>query len=153
MSDSGPLLTLITFLPLLGMVAILFIPSRQKEWIKIVSLIFTLPSLVLGVRMLIQFDPQVGYQFIEKASWIPAFNIHYYMGVDGLSVPMVFLTVLLCPICILASWGIEDRIKGYCAMFLLLETGMLGVFCALDLFLFYVFWELMLLPMYFLIGI
>ncbi|HPO08407.1 MAG TPA: NADH-quinone oxidoreductase subunit M [bacterium] len=153
MSDSGPLLTLITFLPLLGMVAILFIPSRQKEWIKIISLIFTLPSLVLGVRMLIQFDPQVGYQFIEKASWIPAFNIHYYMGVDGLSVPMVFLTVLLCPICILASWGIEDRIKGYCAMFLLLETGMLGVFCALDLFLFYVFWELMLLPMYFLIGI
>jgi NADH-quinone oxidoreductase subunit M len=153
MSDSGPLLTLITFLPLLGMCAILFIPSRQKEWIKIVSLIFTLPSLVLGIRMLIEFDPQIGYQFIEKAPWIPAFNIHYYMGVDGLSVPMVFLTVLLCPICILASWGIEDRIKGYCAMFLLLETGMLGVFCALDLFLFYVFWELMLLPMYFLIGI
>ncbi len=153
MSDSGPLLTLITFLPLLGMFTILFIPSRQKEWIKIVSLIFTIPSLVLGIRMLIEFDPQIGYQFIEKAPWIPAFNIHYYMGVDGLSVPMVFLTVLLCPICILASWGIEDRIKGYCAMFLLLETGMLGVFCALDLFLFYVFWELMLLPMYFLIGI
>jgi NADH-quinone oxidoreductase subunit M len=75
------------------------------------------------------------------------------MGVDGLSMPLIFLTVLLCPICILASWNINDRVKGYFALFLLLETGMLGVFCALDFFLFYVFWELMLLPMYFLIGI
>ena len=153
MNGSGPILTLITFIPLVGIVVILFIPKNQKEWVKIIGLVFTLPSFVLGVKMLIEFDPNGGYQFIEKVPWISTFNIHYFMGVDGLSVPMVFLTVLLCPICILASWGIQDRIKGYCAMFLLLETGMLGVFCALDLFLFYVFWEIMLLPMYFLIGI
>ena len=153
MNGSGPLLSLITFIPLLGMIVILFIPKSQKEWIKIISLVFTLPSFVLGIKMLLMFDPGAGYQFVERVSWIPSFNIDYYMGADGLSVPMIFLTVLLCPICILASWGINDRIKGYCAMFLLLETGMLGVFCALDLFLFYVFWEVMLLPMYFLIGI
>lgn len=142
-----------TFFPLIGAVLVLITPSRAKTFIKQLAFVFTLPSLALGVQMLRLYDPAAGLQFVERVSWISYFNIEYYIGADGLSVPMLFLTVLLCPICILASWGINDRVKGYFALFLLLETGMLGVFSALDFFLFYVFWELMLLPMYFLIGI
>src|SRR5439155_524224 len=94
-----------------------------------------------------------GFQFVHRASWIPAFNIDYFVGVDGISITMIVLTALLCFICMIASFGIDKGVKGYYALFLLLETGMLGVFCALDFFLFFVFWEVMLLPMYFLIGI
>ncbi|TMB50497.1 MAG: NADH-quinone oxidoreductase subunit M, partial [Deltaproteobacteria bacterium] len=94
-----------------------------------------------------------GFQFVHRATWIPAFNIDYFVGVDGISITMIVLTALLCFICMIASFGIDKGVKGYYALFLLLETGMLGVFCALDFFLFFVFWELMLLPMYFLIGI
>ena len=90
---------------------------------------------------------------MEKANWIPAYGIGYFVGVDGLSFPMVLLTALLCFLCIIASWGIKTAVKGYMALFLLLETGMMGAFVSLDFFLFYVFWEIMLLPMYFLIGI
>ncbi|RJP20226.1 MAG: NADH-quinone oxidoreductase subunit M [Candidatus Omnitrophota bacterium] len=147
------MLTWITFLPLLGMFVILATPGRAKEFIKQIALISTLPSLLLGIVMISRYDPAGGMQYIARHEWIRSFNIFYFMGADGISIPMIFLTVLLCPICILASWGINDRAKGYFALFLLLETGMLGVFCALDFFLFYVFWELMLLPMYFLIGI
>ncbi len=153
MEHQTHLLTWITFLPLVGMFVILSIPGRAKEFIKQIALISTIPSLLLGIVMISRYDPSGGMQFVAKHEWISSFNIFYTMGADGISVPMIFLTVLLCPICILASWGINDRAKGYFALFLLLETGMLGVFCALDFFLFYVFWELMLLPMYFLIGI
>ncbi|MBW7937498.1 MAG: Fe-S-binding domain-containing protein, partial [Candidatus Omnitrophica bacterium] len=93
------------------------------------------------------------FVYEEKIPWIEAFNINYHMGVDGLSMPFIFLAVFLCPLCVLASWGIREKVKGYMALFLLLEGAMIGVFAALDLFLFFVFWELMLLPMYFLIGI
>lgn len=147
------LLTWMTFFPLIGMVLILLAPSRAKTFIKRLALLTTLPPLWWGVELLRSYDPSGGMQFVEKTPWISSFNIFYYVGVDGLSVPLILLTVFLCPICILASWGIQDRVKGYFALFLLLETGMLGVFCALDFFLFYVFWEIMLLPMYFLIGI
>ena len=147
------MLTWIIFWPLIGMGVVLLIPSRASAFIKPVSLLFSLLSLILGVWMLYVYDPAGGIQFVANVPWIDAFHIRYYLGADGLSVPMILLTVLLCPICILASWGINDRIKGYFALFLLLETGMLGVFCALDFFLFYVFFEFILLPMYFLIGI
>jgi NADH-quinone oxidoreductase subunit M len=90
---------------------------------------------------------------VEKVPWIRAFNIHYFLGIDGISVPMVLLTALLSFICIIASWNINEHVRGYFTLFLLLDTSMKGVFCALDFFLFYVFWELMLLPMYFLIGV
>lgn len=90
---------------------------------------------------------------VEYGRWIPAFRIHYFMGVDGLSLPLVVLTALLGVICLVYSWNIEKATKGYFALFLLLETGLIGVFCALDFFLFYVFWEIVLLPMYFLIGV
>ncbi|MBI4601487.1 MAG: NADH-quinone oxidoreductase subunit M, partial [Planctomycetes bacterium] len=85
--------------------------------------------------------------------WIPDFKINYFMGVDGLSLPLVWLTALLCVLCFVYSWTIDTGTKGYYVLFLLLETGLIGVFCALDFFLFYVFWEIVLLPMYFLIGI
>jgi NADH-quinone oxidoreductase subunit M len=92
-------------------------------------------------------------KFTEFARWIPAFRINYLMAIDGLSLPLVFLTALLSVLCVIYSWNIDKMTKGYMALFLLLETGMIGVFCALDFFLFYVFWEIVLLPMYFLIGI
>ncbi|MFQ5771292.1 MAG: NuoM family protein, partial [bacterium] len=110
--------------------------------------------LLIAVWIFMNFDRGTTMmQFVEQYKWIPSFNIEYFMGIDGLSVPMVLLTAFLSFICIFASWGINKGVKGYFAMFLLLDTGMMGVFCALDFFLFYIFWELMLLPMYFLIGI
>src|SRR5205823_5348780 len=93
------------------------------------------------------------FQFVEKVDWIPAFRIRYFLGTDGLSLPLLVLTTLLSLLAIIASFHIEERVKEYFFFFLLLETAMLGVFVALDLFLFYVFWELTLVPMYFLIGI
>jgi NADH-quinone oxidoreductase subunit M len=112
------------------------------------------PPLLYAVRLLALFDPDApGYQFMERASWIPPFGIEYFVGIDGLSVTMVLLTALLCFLCMFASFGITTGVKGYFALFLMLDTGMMGVFCALDFFLVFVFWEMMLLPMYFLIGV
>ncbi len=92
-------------------------------------------------------------QNMVNHAWIPAFDINYFLGLDGISLPLVLLTSFLSVLAMWASWGITKSVRAYCALFLLLETGMLGVFLALDFFLFYVFWEVMLLPMYFLIGI
>jgi NADH-quinone oxidoreductase subunit M len=155
----GPL-TLITFLPVLGAVIIAFLPRDNDKLVRWTALVTTFIVLVITASLYPQFDRSMlginkldGFQFVEQASWIPAFNINYMVGVDGLSFPMVLLTALLCFLCIPASWSINKGVKGYFAMFLLLETGMMGTFVALDFFLFYVFWEIMLLPMYFLIGI
>src|SRR6266478_1548329 len=148
------ILTWMTFLPLVGMAVTLCLPSRADELIKRTALAFTLPPLVMGIWLFQHFDRTTSaFQFTQHAPWIESYNINYFAGVDGISVSMVLLTVLLCPICILASWGIDKGIKGYFALFLLLDGAMVGVFVALDFFLFYIFWELMLLPMYFLIGI
>jgi len=148
------ILTWMTFLPLVGMAVILCLPSRADELIRRAALAFTLPPLVMGIWLFQHFDRTTSaFQFTQHAPWIESYNINYFVGVDGISVSMVLLTVLLCPICILASWGIDKGIKGYFALFLLLDGAMVGVFVALDFFLFYIFWELMLLPMYFLIGI
>jgi NADH-quinone oxidoreductase subunit M len=148
------LLTIMTFVPLAGMFALMALPRGAHELIRRVALAFTIPPLVLAVWLYANFDrTTAGMQFMERYMWIESFNIQYIMGVDGLSVTMVLLTALLCPLCLLASWGIEKGVKGYFMLFLLLDTGMMGVFCALDFFLFYIFWEVMLLPMYFLIGI
>ncbi len=155
----GPL-TLITFLPALGAVIVAFLPSNNHRLIRWTTLGFTAVVLVIAASLYPQFNTGMAginqpnsFQFIETARWIPSYGINYYVGVDGLSFPMILLTALLCFICIPASWGISKHVKGYHALFLLLETGMMGTFVALDFFLFYVFWELMLLPMYFLIGI
>ncbi len=148
------LLTWIVFLPVIGMAAILFLPKDNSNLIRWTSAFFTFLSLGASLYLVWSFNRQeAGLQFIEKLSWIPTFNIHYYVGCDGLSITMILLTTLLSFLCIFASWGIKEGVKGYFLMFLLLEAGMLGVFVSLDFFLFYIFWELMLLPMYFLIGI
>ena len=147
-------LTYMTFFPLAGMIVVLLLPGGWHNLIRWVSALFTVPPLLLAVWLYGNFDrANPGLQFTEQVPWIPAYNIDYFVGVDGISISMVLLTALLCFLCIFASWGIDKGVKGYFALFLLLDTGMMGVFVALDFFLFYVFWELMLLPMYFLIGI
>jgi NADH-quinone oxidoreductase subunit M len=147
-------LTLMTFLPLAGMAVILCLPARAHALIRQTAFAFTLPPLLMGIWLFQHFDrATTAFQYVERAPWIPSYNITYFMGIDGISISMVLLTALLCPICILASWGIDKGIKGYFALFLLLDTGMMGVFVSLDFFLFYIFWEVMLLPMYFLIGV
>ena len=149
------LLTLMIFVPLIGMVVVLCLPRDAEEKIKRTALVFTLIPLILGVILLAGYDRESeGAQYVVNVVWIEAFDIHYHIGIDGLSVTLLLLTALLGPICVIASWrNIEKGIKAYMALFLLLETGMIGFFAALDLFLFYVFFELTLLPMYFLIGI
>ncbi|HWP58786.1 MAG TPA: NADH-quinone oxidoreductase subunit M [Candidatus Acidoferrales bacterium] len=147
-------LTYMTFFPLAGMVAVLLLPSHKHDLIRWVAALFTVPPLLLAIWLYANFDrSNPGFQFVEHYAWIPAYNIDYFVGVDGVSISMVLLTALLCFLCIFASWGIDRAVKGYFALFLLLDTGMMGVFVALDFFLFYIFWEVMLLPMYFLIGI
>ena len=143
------------FVPLLGMIAVLLLPRESEELVKRVTLLFTLIPLALAVALFISYDrAAAGTQYVVNVPWIQAFNIQYHIGIDGLSVTLLLLTALLGPICVIASWrNIEKGIKAYMALFLLLETGMLGFFAALDLFLFYVFFELTLLPMYFLIGV
>ncbi len=149
-------LSWMTFLPMIGMAIILFLPSANKNAIRWTAAIFTALPLLLAIGLFFTFDRTAsGMQFVERTSWIQTENIqiNYFMGTDGISVTMILLTALLSFLCIFASWGIEKAVKGYFMLFLLLVTGMMGVFCALDLFLFYIFWEVMLLPMYFLIGI
>ena len=154
-------LTWIAFLPLLGAIIIALVPKNNERIVKYIAAVATAIPLVLAAILYFLFDrglPGINsestMQFVEHYEWIPVFNIDYFVGVDGLSYPMVFLTTLLAFLCIFASWRVIDRaIKGYYALFLLLETGMVGTFIALDFFLFYVFWEITLLPMYFLIGI
>lgn len=165
---SFPILSWITLLPILGMVIILFIPKTQEKAIKGLTLLITSIQVILAIVILAGFNYAKGgvfdassFQFIEKFrwidiegfSWIGRIKIDYYLGIDGLSVPLVLLTAIICVISTLSSFSINKSVKGYFAMFLLLDTGMMGVFVALDFFLFYIFWELMLLPMYFLIGI
>ena len=162
-------LTLLTFIPIVGGMIIAFLPKTwvPDEGIKYIAILISIAALVVGIPATYHFTgaydeatvemastgAKYAFAFEEKVDWIETFNIKYHMGVDGLSMPFIFLTVFLCPLCLLASWGINDKVRGYFALFLILEGGMIGVFAALDLFLFYVFWELMLLPMYFLIGI
>ena len=148
------ILTYMTFIPLVGMFVVMALPRDNHDLIRWTSLGFTIPPFAMGVWLYRNFDgTDTGFQYLVEFPWIESFNINFIMGVDGLSITMVLLTALLCPICILASWGIDKGVKGYFMLFLLLDTGMMGVFCALDFFLFFIFWEVMLLPMYFLIGI
>jgi len=152
--SESSLLAWMTFAPLIGAGLIAFLPSGAKQLHRMVALVTAAVPMVLAVPLMIGFDRGTkDIQYWMQTSWIEMFNIEFFMGVDGISITMVLLTALLSFLCIIASWGIEKSTKGYFALFLLLETGMIGVFCALDFFLFYVFWEVMLLPMYFLIGV
>jgi len=150
-----PILTLITFIPLLGAICVLFIPKENEQAIRWTSVGFSLIPLVLSIVLWAGYNPKVagGMAWEELYEWIPAIGVRYHMGVDGLSIPMVFLTALLTPLSLIYSFIIKERVKEFFVFFLLLEVGMMGVFVALDFFLFYIFWEVSLVPMYFLIGI
>jgi len=155
------LLSLIIFLPALGGLVVCFLPKGNGNLVKQFSLLVTLIVFLLTAWMITPMAPESlqfaagtpEMQFDVCVPWIPGFNIYYALGLDGISFPLVVLTSFLSMLAMWASWPIDKHVKAYCALFLLLETGMLGVFMALDFFLFYVFWEVMLLPMYFLIGI
>ncbi|MBA3779217.1 MAG: NADH-quinone oxidoreductase subunit M [Chloroflexi bacterium] len=150
-----PILTLITFVPLAGALLIAFLPRGRPDLARWAALITSLVSFVLSLLLLPAFEVGApGFQFKEQADWIPAFGIQYKLGIDGISLALVVLTTTLSWISILASFGpIKDRVKEYMISFLILEVGMIGVFVALDTFLFYIFFEIVLVPMYLIIGI
>ncbi len=154
-----PLLSLLTFLPLIGAGMILFLArgsevdiARNSRWVAIWTSGVT---FVVSIPLWFKFDQTTAkFQFVEKLEWMPQFGISYHMGVDGISLLFVMLTTLLTPICILASWiSIKDRVKEFMISFLILETFMIGMFCALDLFVFYIFFEAVLIPMFIIIGV
>src|SRR6185295_18294879 len=151
------LLSVITFTPLVGAVLLMAIPAfkRSDDAVRWVANIFGVLGFLVSLPLWFRFDrAAAGFQFIEKAPWIPTIGVSYHFGVDGISALLILLTTMLGEIAILSSWNaIHERVRQYYVFLLLLQTGMLGVFCALDMFLFYVFWEAMLVPMYFLIGI
>ena len=151
-------LTVVTFFPLVGVVVLLFTPKEQKDTIRWIAVAISLITFLLSLVMLVQFDPNfAGMQLVVDAPWInlgSTWNINFHLGIDGASLLLVLLTTFLTPIAIFSSWtAIEERVKEYMIFFLLLEVGMVGVFVSLDLFLFYVFWEFSLVPMYLLVGI
>ncbi len=150
-------LTLVTFFPLLGAVVILFLKAEQKNAARWVALVSSTITFGISIAMLAQFNSgNPGLQMVINLPWIQVagWNIAFHMGVDGLSILLVLLTTFLTPISILSTWtAVEERVKDFMVFFLLLEVGMVGVFLAQDLFLFYVFWEFTLVPMYFLIGV
>ncbi len=152
-----PWLTILGVLPLIGALVLLVLPRDNARLIKQVALVFSLAALVFTVVMGLQFDADstAAFQFVESYPWIPAFGISYSLGVDGIGLVLVALATTLVPVTILAGWNdVEDgrNVKGYFAMILVLETLMIGVFSATDVFLFYVLFEVMLIPIYFLIG-
>jgi NADH-quinone oxidoreductase subunit M len=136
------------------MALVALVPNDQRQAIRWVALLSSLVPLGLAVALWVAYNPAVaGFQFEERAEWYSVINSSYHIGVDGISVPMVLLTTILTPLAMLISFGVTERVKAHMMLFLMLETGMLGVFLALDLILFFVFWEVGLVPMYFLINI
>ena len=149
------LLSVLTFLPAAGTLALLLLRDEDHLWIRRLAMTTAVVEFGLSLMLLRGFDLHAaGYQWEEFRAWIPQPPIHYHLGIDGLSLFLVLLSTLLTPISILASWkSIDQRVKGFFICLLMLETGVVGVFVSLDLFLFFLFWEVMLIPMYFLIGI
>ena len=156
MNNMGyPILTFTTFMPLLGAIVILLLVRNNDNLARWLALAASAVTFVISLPLMSSFDKTThNMQFVESKPWIPSWNVNYIVGVDGISMLLVLLTTLLTLICVVASWkAIQKHVKEYMIALLLLETGMLGVFVALDLFLFYIFWEAMLIPMYLLIGI
>src|SRR5438046_91279 len=149
------LLTIVLFAPLAGFLVLLFLPSARKDLVRLWANLASFATFAISLLLVTGFHAdRAGYQFEEHAVWIPSIGAHYHIGIDGISLLLVILTTLMSFLAVLCSWSaIEERAKEYYAMFLLLETGMIGVFLSLDFFLFYVFWELVLVPMYFIIGV
>ncbi|HEV2382087.1 MAG TPA: NADH-quinone oxidoreductase subunit M [Terriglobia bacterium] len=149
------ILTIATFLPLVGSLVIAFLPREAHSRVRYVALAFSILTFIVTLGLILGFDrAQGGFQWVEDYAWIQSPSIHYHLGIDGLSLILVVLTGFLTPLSILVSWtGITERVKEFHILVLALEAGCIGVFVSLDLFLFFVFWEVMLIPMYFLIGI
>src|SRR6476661_834287 len=147
------ILTLVTFVPLAGALLLLFVPRRDRD-IRVFSLVISLLAFVLSLHLPVHFQrAQTGVQYEIDKAWIPTPNIHYHMGADGISMWLVVLTTFLTPLCVLISWkSINERVKEFFILLLVLETALIGVFVSLDLFLFYFFWEATLIPMALLIG-
>ncbi|MGQ4807185.1 NADH-quinone oxidoreductase subunit M [Candidatus Entotheonellaceae bacterium PAL068K] len=152
---SFPLLTTLLFLPLAGAVVLLGFPHQRQTAIRGCGLVVMLLTFAVSLVLYLLFDPELPQmQFSQRAVWIPSLDIYYHVGIDGISLPLVLLTTFLSPIALLGAWdSIQTKVKEFTIFMLLLETGMVGVFLALDFFLFYIFWEVMLIPMYFLIGV
>jgi len=147
-------LSVLLAVPVIGAALLLLVPRQSSRALFSLALIAGAADFFWSVKIFGAFDPASGaMQFVERVPWVPSFGIEYIVGIDGISLFLVLLTTLLMPIAILASWSVHEKLKEYLIFMLLLETGMLGAFVALDLFLFYVFWEVMLVPMYFLIGV
>ncbi len=150
------LLNWILWLPVIGMIAILFVPKDKKDLIRTFGVVTTSITFLLTLVLYAKFNTSIGGmqpEFLIKVPWIEQFNIFYSLGVDGISLPMVVLTGLLFLICTVSSWSVDKQVKSYYVLLLMLQSSVFGVFFALDFFLFYVYWEVMLLPMFFLIGI
>ncbi|MDD8017921.1 MAG: NADH-quinone oxidoreductase subunit M [Bacteroidota bacterium] len=149
------ILSYVLFSPLVGIVLLFFINKEKQIWIKAIGIATSVVTFALSLLVYFAFDAaNTQLQFVEQLPWISGLDISYFVGVDGFSILLVVLTTFLTPLALIASWeSITDRLKEYVVFMLLLEVGMLGVFLAFDLFLFYVFWEAMLIPMYFIIGI
>ncbi|MFN7194365.1 MAG: proton-conducting transporter membrane subunit, partial [Rhodospirillales bacterium] len=152
-----PILSLVTFLPLAGAVFILAVNgdeasvARNARW---AALWTSLVVFVVSLPLWFAFDrTNAGFQFVERSVWIPGYGIGYHMGVDGISAPFILLSTFLTPLCILASWHVQTRVREYMVAFLVLETFMVGTFASLDLLLFYVFFEAVLIPMVLIIGV
>ena len=158
MATTWPLLSLITFLPLVGAALILTIRGEEEFVVRnarLAALWTSLVTFVLSLFLWFEFDRTTAdFQFVERVEWIPAYGITYHMGVDGISVLFVLLSTLLTPLCILSAWdAVKSRVKEYMAAFLVLETLMVGMFCALDIVVFYIFFEGVLIPMFLIIGV
>jgi len=149
------LLSAVTFLPALGALALLFVPRRFAGFLRAGALVTAVLTLALALPLYVRFDDaRADFQFEESRPWMPTLGVSYHVGVDGISLLLVLLTAFLTPLALASAWrAIEDRVKEFVVTMLILETGMLGVFVSLDLFLFYVFWEATLIPMYFIIGV
>ncbi len=148
------ILSVVLFTPLFGLFVLLFLPSGNKRLVKLWANAISFVGFLVSLPLVFNFDHTKDFQFIEKAPWIPSIGANYHIGIDGFGLLLVMLTTLLGFIAILSSWNaIQDRLKEYYAYFLLLQTGMLGVFTARDFLLFFVFWETVLVPMYFIIAI
>ena len=153
-ADSS-LLSLILFTPLAGALVLLFVPKRQEDVIRWVANVTVAVGFLVSLPLWFRYDPaNPEFQFVERLPWIPSIGAEYFLGVDGFSVLLILLTTLMGVIAVLSSWNaIRMRVKEYYVFLLLLQTGMIGAFVALDFLLFFLFWEVMLVPMYFLIGI
>ncbi len=150
-----PILSTVIFLPIVGGLLLMLIGRRQETLIKFWALAVSVITFVLSLPLFTNFDKTTHQmQFVERADWIPQWGIQYYIGVDGISVLFILLSTLVTILCVLISWNsITEKVKEFFVALLLIEGAMIGVFCSLDLFLFYIFWEAMLIPMYLIIGV